>query len=386
VWGARLSTPGTRRRASPRHRDHGRRACLRLLRIRGPLRLRLRREARLEVRPWRRGDDGRRRRDLACSLPRAADPPLRRGQRREVLHRGPRPPDGEGGLARPPEGRVELGDSVLVSRAPRRARDCRQPAHPGLRPRHRPRAVALKGLESNAVTTPVVGDGVVVVLLRLPLEGVGRGEARGRGDITGSPQVLWRYEKGSAYVPSPILYDGPRLPHDRQGPADLSRRPHRRGPLRRRAAAGAASFTASPVAVNGAPPPDEPGRRHLRREGRSPLRGRGTNPLGEPVSASAAVAGGRLYIRGEKHLFAIGARPAPEPGIKNRSHRSARSHRLPAGCLVHPTPGSGRAAQVRHRRTRRASSPRSTWRVSSPRSPRRAASPPDGGGCERTSR
>ena len=32
-----------------------------------------------------------------------------------------------------------------------------------------------------------------------------------------------------------------------------------------------------------------------------------TNPLGEPISASAAVAGGRLYIRGEKHLFAIAA-------------------------------------------------------------------------------
>jgi hypothetical protein len=32
-----------------------------------------------------------------------------------------------------------------------------------------------------------------------------------------------------------------------------------------------------------------------------------TNAIGEPISASAAVAGGRLYIRGEKHLFAIGA-------------------------------------------------------------------------------
>jgi hypothetical protein len=31
----------------------------------------------------------------------------------------------------------------------------------------------------------------------------------------------------------------------------------------------------------------------------------GSNPLGEPISASPAVAGGRLYIRGEKHLFAV---------------------------------------------------------------------------------
>ena len=31
------------------------------------------------------------------------------------------------------------------------------------------------------------------------------------------------------------------------------------------------------------------------------------NPLGEPISASPAVAGDTLFIRGEKHLFAIGA-------------------------------------------------------------------------------
>ena len=32
----------------------------------------------------------------------------------------------------------------------------------------------------------------------------------------------------------------------------------------------------------------------------------GQNPLDEPIGASAAVAGGRIYIRGHKHLFAIG--------------------------------------------------------------------------------
>ena len=30
-----------------------------------------------------------------------------------------------------------------------------------------------------------------------------------------------------------------------------------------------------------------------------------TNSIGEPVWASPALAGGTLYIRGEKHLFAI---------------------------------------------------------------------------------
>jgi outer membrane protein assembly factor BamB len=30
-----------------------------------------------------------------------------------------------------------------------------------------------------------------------------------------------------------------------------------------------------------------------------------TNSIGEPVYASAALAGGTIYLRGEKHLFAI---------------------------------------------------------------------------------
>jgi hypothetical protein len=31
-----------------------------------------------------------------------------------------------------------------------------------------------------------------------------------------------------------------------------------------------------------------------------------TNPLGEPIHATPAVAGGEVYIRGDSHLYAIG--------------------------------------------------------------------------------
>jgi hypothetical protein len=33
-----------------------------------------------------------------------------------------------------------------------------------------------------------------------------------------------------------------------------------------------------------------------------------TNSIDEPVYSSLAIANGRIYIRGQKHLFAIGAR------------------------------------------------------------------------------
>jgi hypothetical protein len=32
----------------------------------------------------------------------------------------------------------------------------------------------------------------------------------------------------------------------------------------------------------------------------------GTNPMGEPLMATPALAVGRMYVRGEKHLFAVG--------------------------------------------------------------------------------
>jgi outer membrane protein assembly factor BamB len=164
----------------------------------------------------------------------------------------------------------------------------------------------MRGLESNAVTTPLVGDGVVVVSSGFPSKVSVAVKPGGSGDITGSPQVLWRYEKGSAYVPSPILYDGHVYLMTDKGL--LTCLDARTGEVRYEGARPPvpASFTASPVAANGhLLLTSQDGDTFVVKAGpRFELVG--TNPLGEPVSASAAVAGGRLYIRGERHLFAIG--------------------------------------------------------------------------------
>jgi outer membrane protein assembly factor BamB len=167
----------------------------------------------------------------------------------------------------------------------------------------------MKGLESNAVTTPLVGDGVVVVSSGFPSKITIAVKPGGSGDVTDSPQVLWRYGKGSAYVPSPILYDGHVYLLTDKGL--LTCLDARTGEVRYEGARppAPASFMASPVAVNG----------HLllmSQDGDTFVVKAGphfqvvaTNPLGEPISASAAAAGGRLYIRGERHLFAV-ATPA----------------------------------------------------------------------------
>ena len=63
-----------------------------------------------------------------------------------------------------------------------------------------------KGLESNAVPTPVVSNDLVVVTSGAPAKVVLALKAGGSGDVTGTPNLVWKYNKGTAYVPSPILY------------------------------------------------------------------------------------------------------------------------------------------------------------------------------------
>jgi hypothetical protein len=43
-----------------------------------------------------------------------------------------------------------------------------------------------------------------------------------------------------------------------------------------------------------------------------------TNSVGEPVSSSPAISNGRIYIRGQRHLFAIGGPEPPSPRVLNR--------------------------------------------------------------------
>jgi len=64
------------------------------------------------------------------------------------------------------------------------------------------------GLSSNIVATPVAANGIVYAgssydtraMLAIRLAGA-------NGDITGTKQVLWSRQRGTPYVPSPLLYD-----------------------------------------------------------------------------------------------------------------------------------------------------------------------------------
>jgi len=163
-----------------------------------------------------------------------------------------------------------------------------------------------KGLGSNAVPTPVVGKDIVVLTSGYPSKRAIAIKPGGSGDITGSDRVLWTYEKGTAYVPSPILYgDFVYLVTDKGLMTCLDAKT---GAVRYEGARlpVPATFMASPVAFEGKILlPSQDGDTFVIKAGpaHEVLR---TNSLGEPISASPAIANGRIYIRGEKTLFAIG--------------------------------------------------------------------------------
>ena len=164
-----------------------------------------------------------------------------------------------------------------------------------------------KGLGSFAIPSPVASGNVVIVASGYPSKRVLAVELGGSGDITESPKVLWKYAKGTAYVPSPLVYhDYLYLMTDKGLVSCLDIRTGevlyegKRVPV-------PATFMASPIGYEGKILLcSEDGDGFLFRAGpkHEILR---TNALGEAIEASPAVAHGNLFIRGTQHLFCVGA-------------------------------------------------------------------------------
>jgi outer membrane protein assembly factor BamB len=163
-----------------------------------------------------------------------------------------------------------------------------------------------KGVESNAIPSPVAtaGHDMVVVSAGYPAK-VAYGIRLGATGELKETDVAWKYTKGTAYVPSPILYgDYLYLITDKGVMTCLDAKTGAvkyeggRVPV-------PATFTASPIAFDGKILlTSEDGDTFFVKAGptHEVLR---TNSLGEPVYASPAVAAGKIFIRGEKHLYAI---------------------------------------------------------------------------------
>lgn len=161
-----------------------------------------------------------------------------------------------------------------------------------------------KGVESNAIATPVANNEIVYVAAGFPAKIAVAIRLGASGDLKDS-DIVWKYTKGTAYVPSPILYgDYLYLMTDRGIITCLNAKTGAvvyeggRVPI-------PATFTASPVAFdNKILLTSEDGDTFIVKAGPK-HEVLGTNSLDEPIYASPAIADGKIFLRGEKNLYCI---------------------------------------------------------------------------------
>lgn len=162
-----------------------------------------------------------------------------------------------------------------------------------------------KGHASNAIATPVAGNGMAFVYAGFPVKKTFAIKLGASGDLTDTKDIVWQYDKGTAYVPSSILYgDYLYLMSDRGIITCLDAKTGKivyeggRVPI-------PATFTASPVAFDGKILlTSEDGDTFVIKAGQK-HEVIATNSVAEPVYASPAISDGMIFIRGEKNLYCV---------------------------------------------------------------------------------
>lgn len=162
----------------------------------------------------------------------------------------------------------------------------------------------VKGLEGGAMHTPLISAGLVIV--SAGCQGKRVVALRPGTAVPPAQRIAWTYAKGTGCPLSNIAYRGTLFLFTESG--ILTTLDASTGAVTAQGTRppAAAKFTASPVAFEGLVAiTSEEGDTFMIRAGPAPTF-IGQNPIGEGVRASAALANGRIYLRGDKHLIAIG--------------------------------------------------------------------------------
>ncbi len=172
----------------------------------------------------------------------------------------------------------------------------------------------LGGSSKITAPTPVFADGLVIVASgRAPERPIfairpgSRGELTAAGDRPSSGPIAWSKTGRGPYMPTPLIYQGLVYVLGNAGLFDAYELQTGQEVFRQRIPHQGSGFSASPVAADGRIYlSSEDGDLFVVRAGRE-FAVLSTNPMGEPLMATPALADGSMYVRGEKHLFAIGS-------------------------------------------------------------------------------
>ena len=164
------------------------------------------------------------------------------------------------------------------------------------------------GLPGNIVASPVGADGMVFAagsyekqtLLAIRLTGA-------KGELAGTQQIAWQKNRSTPYVPSPLLYDG-WLYYLRHYQGVLSRVNAKTGdepsgPFR---LGSVFNIYSSPVAAAGRIYVTDRNGKTLVISNDPEPKSLTLNKLDDRFSASAALVGDAIFLRGEKFLYCIG--------------------------------------------------------------------------------
>ena len=172
----------------------------------------------------------------------------------------------------------------------------------------------LGGSSRITAPTPIFSDDLFIVASgRAPERPIFAIRAGARGDIslanneTSNASIAWSLTRRGPYMPTPLIYeghlyvlgnDGPFACYDLKTGAEIYRLrlPHRGD-----------GFSASPVVSDGRIYlASESGNVFVVKAG-DRFEMLATNEIGEPMMATPAISGGRLIIRGARHLFVVGS-------------------------------------------------------------------------------
>jgi outer membrane protein assembly factor BamB len=174
----------------------------------------------------------------------------------------------------------------------------------------------LGGSSKITAPTPVFTRDVIIVASgRAPERPLFAIRPGARGDITlpagqsSSAQVMWSRTGRGSYMPTPLIYRDIVHVLANQGLLDAYVLATGEEIYRQRIPHEGSGFSASPVAANGRLYlSSEDGDIFVVRAGRT-FEILGRHRMGEPLMATPAIAGDAMYVRGEKRLFAIAAKP-----------------------------------------------------------------------------
>ncbi|MDT7542221.1 MAG: hypothetical protein QOE33_2125 [Acidobacteriota bacterium] len=163
-----------------------------------------------------------------------------------------------------------------------------------------------KGVDSNAIPSPLSDGENVYVYAGFPKKITMAMRLGGDGELKDGQGIVWSYDKGTAYVPSGILYQG--LLYLMNDKGILTCLDAKTGALKYEGGRVPvpSTFMASPVAFDDKILlTSEDGDTFVVKAGVK-HEVIATNSLGEPVHSSPAIADEKIFIRGDQNLYCIG--------------------------------------------------------------------------------